>query len=173
MRLSIRAEQMSVIQAVAEENFVRRIADHLLTQYPKAEVRLPDDKKSAVDELEEETLHSLVRTGIARARGYGLSFESSIAAFTAVMFEVAPNFDTHRLSQVLLNDEEVDPNHRLDELLNVLTEKNWESIRADYDPQAWILKEAGGEVEEPKETDQPVKAESKPDDLDFQETVKI
>lgn len=173
MRLAIRSEQMLVIEAVAEENFVRRIADHLLEQYPKAMVRLPDDKNSTVEELDEETLHSLVRTGIARARSYQLSFESSIAAFTAVMFEVAPNFDTHRLSQVLLNDDEVEPNDRLDELLNVLTEKNWESIREDYDPQAWILKEENGAVEEPQATDEPVGTQKKPDDPDFLETVKI
>jgi len=167
MRLSIRAEQMSVIEAVAQENFVRRIAVHLLAEYPKAVVNLPDDEKSTVDELPEETLHDLIRVGIERARGHQLTHESAIAAFVAVMFEVAPNFDTHRLSQVLLNDEEIEPNARLDELLNVLNEKNWESIREDYDPKAWKPEQATDEADETPENNEEIKRKN----LYLQETV--
>ena len=163
MRLSVRTEQVAVIEAVAQENFVRRIAAHLLAEYPKAVVTLSDDEKMAVDELPEETLYDLVRVGIERARGHKLTFESAIAAFTAVMFEVSPNFDEHRLCQVLLNDEDVEPNERLDELLNVLTEKNWESIREDYDPKAWKPAEIAEETPETPEIRQP--------NLDLQETV--
>ena len=148
MRLSVRAEQKSVIESVAQENFVRRIAAHLREDYAASAVTLPGGEKTTVGQMPDETLYDLIRTGIARARGYGMTFESSISAFTAVMFEVSPNFDTHRLSQVLLNDEEVEPNKRLDELLGVLTEKNWESIRADYDPNAWKPAEALPETEE-------------------------
>lgn len=163
MRLSIRAEQMVVIEAVAQENFVQRTVVHLLEEYPKAVVRLPDDEKFTVEELPEETLEELVRVGIERARSHNLTFESAIAAFTAVMFEVSPNFDGHRLCQVLLNDEDVEPNNRLDELLNVLTEKNWESIKEDYDPKAW-KPEKETEAEEANEV---VKRKN----LDLQETV--
>jgi hypothetical protein len=137
MRLQIRAEQMSEIQASTEENFVRRIAAHLLERYAKTVVTLPDNK-SSVDELPEETLHSMVRTGIERARRlYGLDFESSIAAFCALMFEVAPNFDSHKLSQVILNDENVEPNNRVNEMLEILSENNWETIKKTYDAEAW------------------------------------
>lgn len=166
MRLTIRAEQKSVIEAVAQENFVRRIAAHLLEAYPKAVVVLSADEKFAVDELPEETLYDLVRVGIERARSHNLTFESAIAAFTAVMFEVSPNFDEHRLCQVLLDDEDVEPNERLDELMNVLTEKNWESIREDYDPKAWKPAEETDEANEMKETE-----EIKRKNLDLQETV--
>ena len=173
MRLSIRPEQMLVVETVAQENFVRRIAAHLLEEYPKAVVTLPDNEKFTVDELPEETLYDLVRTGIARARRHEMTFESSISAFTAVMFEVSPNFDRHRLSQVLLNDEEVEPNNRLDELLNVLTEKNWESIREDYDPNAWKP-----ETETEDENEEPAKDENKsapnePKNLDLEATVML
>jgi ribosomal protein L12E/L44/L45/RPP1/RPP2 len=128
---------MSVIEAVAQENFVIRLAGHLREHYAAAAVTLPPDRKTTVAELPEDKLHALVRTGIARSRDHGIDLESSTAGFVAVMFEVAPNFDTHRLSQLLLNDEEVEPNERINELLKVLTEKNLESIRADYDPAAW------------------------------------
>jgi hypothetical protein len=121
--------------------------------------------------LPEETLHDLIRAGITRARSYGLTFESSISAFTAVMFEIAPNFDTHRLCQVLLNDEEIEPNNRLDELLDVLTEKNWESIRADYDPNAWKPEKAADDANETQDEN---KANPKePKNLDLDATVML
>lgn len=162
---------MSIVEAVAQESFVRRIAAHLLEDYAQAVVTLPGDEKSTVAELPEETLHELIRTGIARARRYRMTFESSISAFTAVMFEVSPNFDTHRLCQVLLNDEEVEPNKRLDELLDVLTEKNWESIRADYDPQAWKPEKEMEETDETKEDDKA--APDEPKNLDLEATVMV
>ncbi len=171
MRLSIRPEQKSVIEVVAQENFVRRIAAHLLEEYPAAVVTLPGDEKFAVAELPEETLHELIRTGIARARRYEMTFESSISAFTAVMFEVAPNFDTHRLCQVLLNDAEVAPNDRLDELLNVLTEKNWESIKAEYDPNAWKPAEEPDAVS--AAPDEQKAAPNEPKNIDLEATVLV
>jgi hypothetical protein len=173
MRLSIRAEQMSVVEAVAQENFVRRIAAHLLEDYREAVVTLPGDEKFTVNDLSEETLHDLIRTGISRARRYGMTFESSISAFTAVMFEVSPNFDTHRLCQVLLNDEEVEPNNRLDELLEVLTEKNWESVRADYDPNAWKPEKEMEETNETREKEETKAVENEPKNLDLEATVMV
>jgi len=173
MRLSIRAEQKFVVEAVAEENFVRRLAAHLLNEYPKTVVILPGDEKFTVDELPGAALYELVGAGIARARSYDMTFESSISAFTAIMFEVCPNFDTHRLCQVLLNDEEVEPDNRIDEVLNVLTEKNWETIRADYDPNAWKTESETGDVNETEERDDNKTNPDEPENLDFQETVKI
>lgn len=129
---------MTVIQTVTEENFIRRIAAHIREEYAKSVVKLPDSEL-AVEELPEDTLHLMVRGAVEKARSYGLTFESSIAAFAAVMFEVAPNFDEHRLCQVLLDDEEIEPDLRLDEMLGVLTQKNWDSIRESYDANAWRL----------------------------------
>lgn len=168
MRLSIRPEQLMIVETFAQENFVRRIAAHLRSEYSQATVTLPTDEEFTVSVLPEERLYDLVRTGIVRARLYAMKLESSIAAFIALMFEVSPNFDEHRLCQVLLNDEQVAPDARIDELLNILTEKNWESIRVDYDPQAWMLPE---EEPEPPATEvtPPI---DEPKNLDMQETVK-
>lgn len=134
----IRSEQMTVFEESAEESFRRRLSSHLLEQYPKTIVKLPDSE-SAVEDLPDETRRSLIGVSIERARSYGLNFESSIAAFSALMFEVAPNFDAHQLSQLFLNDEEIEPNARVDELLEHLTEKNWETIKNNYDVNAWQL----------------------------------
>lgn len=149
MRLLIRSEQMTAIEDAAEEKFARRIADHLLRQYANSVVTLPDSK-STVAELPEETLDTLVRNSIEYARGYGLNQESSIAAFSALRFEVAPNFDKHNLSRLILGDESFEPNARIDQLLEILTEKNWETIQKTYDPEAWFFKPEVPQTDEPK-----------------------
>ena len=176
MRLKIRPEQRAVIEEVARENFVHRLAAHLRAEYSGAAVTLPDAGQTTVGELDEATLDRLVRVGIARAGSHEISLQSAIAAFVAVMFEVAPNFDTHRLSRVLLGDEEVAPDARLDELLNVLTEKNWESIRAEYDPQAWEMPEEAAETAEAAQAGPPADAapdKTPPETLDPFQTVRV
>ncbi len=147
----IRSEQMDVFEKAAEEGFVRRLCAHLRERYAEALVRLPD-QETIVRELPDETLDLLVRRSIERARKNDLTYESSISAFTALMFEVAPNFDTHQLSKMLLTDEEIEPNARLNELLKVLTEKNWESIRGNYDVNAWQINAENAENTEKTET---------------------
>lgn len=143
----IRSGQMEVFESVAQEDYERRLTGHLLENYAKSVVRLPD-QESAVIDLPKETLDLLVRRSIERARRYDLSFESSISAFSAVMFDVAPNFDEHSVSRICLNDENVEPNDRLDELLKLLTEKQWEKIKADYDVKSWLSNEQSAEESE-------------------------
>jgi hypothetical protein len=149
MRLLIRPEQMSAIQETAAEKFAGRLIAHLLEKYPHSAVKLPD-LNSTVAGLPKETLQTLVRSSIERARDYGLDREDSIAAFVALRFEVAPNFDKHNLSQVVLSDESVEPNARVDQLLEVLNEKNWETIQKTYDPEAWLSQQEEVESEEEK-----------------------
>lgn len=137
MRLTVRNQQMEVMAAVAETNFERRIADHLREHYADSIVRLPDGSEFRVAEIAQDKLEKLVTAGIAKARAYELANQSSIASFVALMFSVSPNFDEHRLCGVLLGDEEKVPDDRVAELPKVLSEKNWEAIRKDYNPNAW------------------------------------
>ena len=160
----IRSKQMEVFELAAEEDFVRRLTEHLLEDYAKSVVRLPD-QESAVIDLPKETFDLLVRRSIERARRHGLSFESSISAFSAVMFDVAPNFDENSVSKICLNDENIEPDERLNELLKLLTEKQCEKIRTDYDVNSWTADEATAEESENIET--PASTASS----DFAETV--
>ena len=141
MRLSVRRGQMVVMDAVAEANFERDVARHIRSEYGDSIVRLPEGDEHAVKDLSEDALEGLVKVGIAKARCYELTRQSSIACFVAMMFSGAPNFDLNRLCEVLLADEEKTPDERTDEIPNVLSEKNWEAIRNDYDPSAWVLLE--------------------------------
>ena len=141
MRLTVRREQMEVMSAVAEANFERRIAEHLRQSYPSSVVKLSDGGEFEVFQLMEDSLLRLVHAGVSKARRYELTQESSIAVFVTLMFDVAPNFDEHRLCTVLLGDEEKPPDLRIDDVLSILTEKNFEAIRKDYDPSGWDVPE--------------------------------
>lgn len=149
----IREEQMTAFEDSAEQNFVQRLAEHLRQNYADAVVRLPDQEDSTLPELPDEKLHSLVEFSIEKARSYEMTFESSISAFSAVMFRAAPNFDKHSMSKLCLKDKNIEPNKRLDEVLEILTEEHWEKIREDYDPNAW--EEEPESSEEEQETENP------------------
>lgn len=127
---------MDSLQEAADEKFERGLAAHILENYAAAVVRTPE-LESTVGELPEETLHSLIKISIDRAKSFELTYQSSISAFSALMFEVAPNFDRHNLCNICLKDQSVDANDRIDEILKLLTEEHWENIRSDYDANAW------------------------------------
>ncbi|HRH41120.1 MAG TPA: hypothetical protein PKY82_05705 [Pyrinomonadaceae bacterium] len=164
---------MSEIEEKTQDRFVRRIARHLLEDYSNATVFLPDEEKLTVSTLPQKTLRDLVRTGIARARHQRFTFESSIAVFTTLMFEVAPNFYTNSMCQVILNDENAEPNERIDLLVSVLSEKTIETMKGKYDPKAWKLDESEKIVQQaPEIKETPVEVD-KPQNTDFTATVKI
>jgi len=138
--LKIRPEQVEVFQPVAEAAFVAKVVDYLKKTLPDEVVRLPDGP-ARVAELTDEILSNMVRGGIARAREYGITWCSTLAAFVALMFISAPNFDDHPLLKRSLLDNETDPNGRMDKLIKNSTEQNWEAARQSYDANAWGLKE--------------------------------
>jgi hypothetical protein len=134
--LKIRPEQMEVFQPAAEAAFVRRVVEHLREHNSDAVIHLPNEV-ALVKQISEETLYAMARNGIARAREYGMEWESSVTVFFVVMVVTAPNFDSHPLIQRILKDENVDPNCRIDQLWERTSEENWEAVKKNYDPQAW------------------------------------
>ena len=136
--LQIRAEQMKAFQPVADANFIKRLVAQLRREHAETAVMLPGSV-STVKQLPDETLQQLVAGGIERARAYGLSYESALAAFVVIMFEAAPNFDRHPLIQRHLKDEKTPPNERVDQLLEEATEENWEAVKKSYKSSAWNL----------------------------------
>jgi hypothetical protein len=88
----------------------------------------------------------MVRNGIARARRYGMNWESSLTAFVVLMFVAAPNFDEHPLIQRILRDDGAAPNERIDRLWEKTSEANWKTVEQDYDASAWSIKPVEEEV---------------------------
>ena len=140
----IRAEQMAVFQKRADDDFVRRLNAHLRENYETTVVRLPD-KENTVSELSDEELSELINVCVERSRQNGFSYESAIAAFSAIMFDVAPNFSEHEIAQPILEDENIEPNSRVDKLLEQLTEDDWATIKGSYDVNAWKPKSEGND----------------------------
>ena len=136
--LSIRPEQMVPFEPVAEVGFVGRLAEYLRVNHIDVKVRLPSETL-AVMHIRDDVLHLMIRNGIARARTYGLTFESALSAFVVLMFVAAPNFDIHPSIRQMLVDEKVSANERLQLLWQKTSEQDWEIVRQNYDPAAWAM----------------------------------
>jgi len=134
--LIIRPEQLEAFQAHAEVDFEKRVALHILEEHADVLVRL-HGRTIGVAEIPEEVLRKMIKSGLARARGYGMEHESSLAVFVSLMFAVAPNFDEHPLIRRVLLDEREPPDSRIELLGEHVTDENWEAAEQNYDPLAW------------------------------------
>ena len=71
---------------------------------------------------------TIVAAGIRRGRVYGMTWESSLTAFVATMFAVAPNFDEHPHVKAILADSGLPPNTKMEVVAKRLTEETWEEV---------------------------------------------
>ena len=98
----------------------------------------------AVRALSDAELLRRVRIGIARAEGYGMTWDSTITAFVAIMFEIAPTFDEQAAIRRVLHDARIPPDTRVDALWTRTTEENWvEAARRAIDADAFWKSAAG------------------------------
>lgn len=134
--LIIRSTQFAVFQQQADALFVQRVVKQLLRTDGEVVVRFLT-YTSTVSELPRETLQSMVRSGIARARSYGMTWESTLVGFVSLMFSVAPNFDEHPLIRRVLLDENVPPDERIEVLWERVSEESWDAAGKTYDSNAW------------------------------------
>ncbi|WP_438030761.1 hypothetical protein [Sorangium sp. So ce233] len=106
--------------------FVDRTVGHLRRFHGVATERLSDDE-----------LRFRVRHGLARGRGHGLTWESSLTVFVAHMIELCPAFDEHPAAARVLADASIPPDERVEALLAHLTEEEWEEAARMCDPVAY------------------------------------
>ena len=160
--LIVRPAQLEAFQSQADAAFEMQIVEYLQEEHGEDLVRLPtgvlvieqpsaktlrerneDDFEQfpagmfSVEELPDEILLEMVRNGIARARNYGMSWESSLTAFVVLMFVIAPNFDQHPNIQQVLKDTTIVPDERIDHLWERTSEEDWEKVEQHYDSSAW------------------------------------
>lgn len=124
--LKIRQEQVDAFKPQAENAFATEMIAYLKEQLPEC-----------IEGLSNDVLRQRVRTSIARAQAYGLKLEWTLTAFIATMFSVAPNFDEQENIHRALTDERVAPDDRMDHMLEVTTEQDWDKAEQAYDPKAW------------------------------------
>jgi hypothetical protein len=113
----IRAEQMRVLSTVLEGGYLDRLLRHLRACHGEALARYPAD-----------THEEIARIGVARARSYGLTWESSLAAFVAMMLEIGLDFDEHPAVRGVLCDEDTTPDLRIGDLPERVSAEEWEAI---------------------------------------------
>ena len=90
---NVRPAHMAAFQPEAERAFEQGLVAHLRKHHTEI-----------VEEIPDAALTLMVRSGIKKARQYGLETEANIGAFVGLMFEIAPNFDTHPYIYNILMD---------------------------------------------------------------------
>ena len=134
--MRIRDAQLQVFQELAEDSLVTSVMEYLREEHSDVTVKLPD-VSMLLKEVPGELLEELVRNAIAVAHGYGMSWQSSLAAFVTLSFTVAPNFHRHHYISQVLEDGSINPDLRIDELWERTTERTWREAVESYDPAAW------------------------------------
>lgn len=138
--IQLRPEQIAAFQRQAETGLLDRIVQHVRTEHAVIVNGFPDP-----------TVREMVQNGIARARRYGLTWESSLTAFVGLMFAVAPNFDEQPAIHGVLTDGHFAADERIERLLR-LRDRHWNDARSRYDERAWFpeLYSQGGDGPEPR-----------------------
>lgn len=124
--MNIRGEQLDVLRADRERQRDVRLAEHLRAVHG-----------DLVEGLSDEALIRRVHAGVRRAQAYGITWDSTLAAFLVLMFRAAPDFDEHPTVQAVLRFEDLEPDLRIDALMAVTDDEHWEQIAARRDDRAW------------------------------------
>jgi hypothetical protein len=132
----IRSDHLNAFQSQADEQFIAELVEHLLAEYDDTIVELPD-YTTGIEEIPLAILRQMVSNGIAQARRYGMTWESTLASFVSLMFVVAPNFDEHPLIRHVLSSDAVAPDERIELLWEHITDAHWDAAGENYDPLAW------------------------------------
>ncbi|PTL75693.1 hypothetical protein [Vitiosangium sp. GDMCC 1.1324] len=109
-----------------ESAFIDFVAHHIREESPELVEGFPD-----------ESLRSLVASGLVRARGHDLRRPEDLTAFVSIMFEIAPNFDEHPAIRKVLRDPSIPVDERMSALFKKVPPKAWEEADLNYDSGAW------------------------------------
>lgn len=125
--LIIRTEQIQHFIAETDEELVKLIASIIRT-----------GNAERVAEYTDETLETMVKTGIARARTHDFERAEDIAAFVAVMFEISPTFDENSEIKALLDDTNFTVEERFKQIWGRTTDDVWKEVESKYDARNWF-----------------------------------
>jgi len=111
---------------IPEQELIEAVFDHICEHHAEQVAELKDDE-----------ILRRAQVAVARARRYGFQEEGSYAAFAALMFLVAPNFDDQPAIQSWLANSRLKPDERMKQLMRNTREEDWEAAGAASDPRAW------------------------------------
>ena len=125
--LVIRQSQLETLMRGSEDRFVEHLVTHIKTEDPEISTEYTDDE-----------LRNMVRLGIRKSEGYGFKLSEDQSAFVAIMFEVAPNFDSQPEIRSVLEENELTPSARLEKLFSpAVPDSVWDKASEEYDESAW------------------------------------
>ncbi len=126
---------MFVLKTAQIQHFIAADENELVDVIAKS-IRLANGTRVAG--YNDEELGSMVRIGISRARSRGLNRAEDLAAFIAVMFEVAPRFDEQPEIDAVLKDELISPEARFYQLFERVPDTAWIAAQKNYDDSFWF-----------------------------------
>jgi len=126
---------MFVIRDEQIQNFIAKTDDEMVDVIKLA---LGETNPARISGIEGSMLADMIRAGIERARSHELSRAEDIAAFVAVMFEIAPNFDEQSQINDLLNHPKMTPTFRFYQTFEGVPETAWEEAERNYNVEIWF-----------------------------------
>lgn len=94
--------------------------------------------EARIDGYDDEKLSAMVEFGIERARAHQFERSETIAAFVAVMLEIAPNFDEQEEIKSVLADANFSPDERFFQLFERVSDESWQAAENLYDARVWF-----------------------------------
>lgn len=126
---------MLVIRKEQIQEFIATDDDQLAKVVTEAVRKANADR---VVGYEDEELERMVRLGFDRARSHALTAAEDIAAFVAVMFEVAPRFDEQEEIRQVLDDPSFPPSIRFYQIFDRVPEQAWNEAGRRYEDSFWF-----------------------------------
>lgn len=129
---------MFVLKTAQIQHFIAADDDQLVSVIAKS-IRLANGTRVAG--YDDKDLSAMVKIGITRARSHGLTRAEAIAAFVAVMFEVAPRFDEQPEINEVLKDEKLSPEVRFFQIFDRVQDTAWIEAQKKYEDSFWFTVE--------------------------------
>jgi hypothetical protein len=125
--LDLSREQLETCGQAIERDLVHVLHWHLRNHHAKV-----------VQHIDRDVLERRIQVAIHKARRYGFQTVSDLAGFSALMFELAPNFDEHPTFLKVLADRELPSEMKLRRLSQSISEKDWREASDRYDRTFWL-----------------------------------
>src|SRR6185369_270729 len=130
---------MFVIRKEQIQHFIAYDENELIAEVAKAVRRANGDRLAPYNDAQ---LQKMVKIGIERAKANKLTGAEDIAAFVAVMFEVAPRFDEQKDIRLILDDEKLAPEVRFYQIFDRAQDQAWVEAERRYDDSFWFPDQA-------------------------------
>ena len=130
---------MFVIRKEQIQHFIASDEDQLVAEVARSVRKANGERVASYDDSQ---LQKMVKIGIERARANKLTGAEDIAAFVAVMFEVAPRFDEQKDIRLILDNEKIAPDVRFYQIFDFAQDQAWVEAERRYDDSFWFPNQA-------------------------------